>query len=141
MTQGMLGFKPKMTQNKTLKEWQVYQELYHNYIQDSVDTEWEEYCSLVPQDVKPAKSQSDIEDEVAQKHYDIEDDNTKTEVKAHLQDMQKSSRKDALKFKDKASHNKAYEKAIDRLPASINLVIEQFIELTGWNFTILGGGP
>ncbi|KAF8984860.1 hypothetical protein BDQ17DRAFT_1436844 [Cyathus striatus] len=125
---------------QTLHEWEVYHDLYYDYVETFVDAEWEEYRSSVPQGVKPVKSWSQVKNDVVQKLYDIEDESVKNEIKAHHQLMWDSRHEDDL-VEDERCGNKSYEKAIQKLPRSIASKINKFMELTGWHFTVLAGGP
>ncbi|KAF8995796.1 hypothetical protein BDQ17DRAFT_1430180 [Cyathus striatus] len=148
-----LASKTHAKKDTMLREWQVYYELYEEYMDALIDDEWKEYLISSQYKTEPKQSDFEFKNAAIQKHYKLETKAVKDEVKAHIEALRKKGNGvtpkasgtmtsgETAKDESGAVDNNTYENSIKKLPAAITESISELARRTGWNLTVLTGGP
>ncbi|KDR77387.1 hypothetical protein GALMADRAFT_1326101 [Galerina marginata CBS 339.88] len=136
---GILKIKAKP---KMLQDWQAYHALtYDTKWKPYVDQEWENYK-------KDWKAEHPTE-KPAKKRFTIMVEFMKDKFKNETEEMKKKCEEYRIARKSESplptdsamEANIAYQNAIDKLPHTLATIGSSIMEQTGWQITILAGGP
>ena len=152
---GVLKINPKP---KMLQGWQAYQVLtYEQQWKAHVDKEWEKYkmeWEVEHPNEKPPKKRIQIMSDFMKEKYENETD----EMKVHCEkyrwarkenpDVNESDATRNLQFQlyiyiciFARNTNLNFPRAIDKLPQTFATFSDSIMKQTGWNVTIMAGGP
>ncbi|KIL55867.1 hypothetical protein M378DRAFT_17559 [Amanita muscaria Koide BX008] len=125
-----LGTGPKLVQS-----WQAYENLYwETELKEKVAKEWEAYLAELPGGTNPVKKFA-FRNQLLRQWYDALSEGEKTCVEDHRQMMKADGNT------DEGDVNGAFQSAIDRVPRTLELAAEAIARQTGWNVSIIVGGP
>ncbi|EDR04482.1 uncharacterized protein LACBIDRAFT_304605 [Laccaria bicolor S238N-H82] len=140
-THGILKVKAKP---KMLQAWQAYHALTYQtkwkpFIQERWTAYQEEWATEHPEESKPAKGRFQIMVEFIKEKYAGET----PEIRAECEEYRKNRRDETptALAGEEATKNIELQSAITRLPRSLAAMGASLMEQTGWNITILAGGP
>ncbi|KAM6492907.1 hypothetical protein JOM56_011041 [Amanita muscaria] len=121
---------------KLVQPWQAYQNLYWEIqLREKAENAWKAYTEGFPEGSTIPLSRFAFRNQQLKLWYEESSDTTKAAVEAHRQVM-----------KDKGygadDKNCAYwQRSIDKLPRTLQTAAEALERQTGWQVTILAGGP
>ncbi|KIJ91185.1 hypothetical protein K443DRAFT_135548 [Laccaria amethystina LaAM-08-1] len=140
---GILKIERK-PQPRILQPWQAYQALtYESRWKPEVDAAWSTYKNVWltehPEE-KPPKNRFQIMIEFIKEKFEKETD----EVKSQCEEYRKTRQVEAATpdpDKPDSVKNTKFQEAIDMLPRTLTTIGESLMSQTGWNVSILMGGP
>ena len=136
---GARGLLKILASPKVMHPWQAYLKKYGEMkLKHKVDEAWNQYLSDVPKGQKPEKTLFEIRNKVAQRQYEAKNAEVKLEIEEYHEKMK------LMKVNNPSNpfeRNWSFQSSIDRLPHTIQAFSESVAKQTGWNVSVIMGGP
>lgn len=139
---------------KLVQPWQAYLNKFQDTrLKQDIESAWQDCIEQEPEGKKPKKTQFEVRNKVAKSLYEQETPEVKQEVEEHRQKMRESKPVDAVNRNEifqryglsqssgASNSNCAVISSIDKLPHTLQLAMESITNQTGWNVSIIAGGP